>query len=279
MGILIDELAVGLEAVSVNGIQMNPEQIAAMKNSFILLKEQYKFDFIYFWGKIFGATNEYFLAKGTTKDEMKFRTYLYSLDCVTWSLLTEPTEDEIKDSRKLKGRFTGDPSFEFEQNSKKTVGLGPEATEIDDSIMLKEEVRLACVVYEIDKETFIVPRGAFIQETSGRIYRNRLFTGIPVDEVEQGTNYQHFRPHRTLKKKSLIERTLMNPAIEFMDSIEDDIPKGSWSIRYHKDKSIVIINSFLWPGITFYHRPNTPAFGCIYWGLGEINRDLPFMAA
>ncbi|KAG8123436.1 hypothetical protein E2320_018826 [Naja naja] len=52
---------------------------------------------------------------------------------------------------------------------------------------------------------------------------------------------------------------------------------GSWSIQVERGSRIVVLRSLLWPGLTFYHVPNTKQHGYIYFGNGEKNIDLPFM--
>ena len=52
--------------------------------------------------------------------------FILSHDCVRWKLLNPPTEDHMKKLSSCKGRFTGDPSHEFECKSYKLVGQGDE---------------------------------------------------------------------------------------------------------------------------------------------------------
>lgn len=42
-----------------------------------------------------------------------------SLNCVDWSLLPIPTEEMVVATAGLKGRFQGDPSYEYENPDKK----------------------------------------------------------------------------------------------------------------------------------------------------------------
>lgn len=112
---------------------------------------------------------------------MAFIAILYifvcSKDCVHWGLLP-PATDEMKQKAKLaKGRFTGDPSFEFEHVEMKRTGDGEEATEEEETIMIKEEDRLAAVIADIDVDVRIVPRGAYVKTPTGQVYRNRSFEG------------------------------------------------------------------------------------------------------
>ena len=59
---------------------------------------------------------------------------IFSKDCVHWGLLP-PATDEMKEKAHLaKGRFTGDPSFEFEHTEVKRVGEGEEQTEEEETV-------------------------------------------------------------------------------------------------------------------------------------------------
>lgn len=39
-------------------------------------------------------------------------------------------------------------------------------------------------------------------------------------------NYMHFREAKRLNLRTLLQRANMDKAIDFMDSIEDDVPRG-----------------------------------------------------
>lgn len=52
---------------------------------------------------------------------------------------------------------------------------------------------------------------------------------------------------------------------------------GSWSVQMERGNALVVLRSLLWPGLTFYHTPNTKSYGYVYVGTGEKNIDLPFM--
>lgn len=78
----------------------------------------------------------------------------------------------------LRGRFTGDPSFEYENTVTHRVGEGEGAQEQTTQIELKEEDRLAAVVSRIDEEAAVVPRGAFIKTPLGEVVVNKSFQGM-----------------------------------------------------------------------------------------------------
>jgi len=62
-----------------------------------------------------------------------------------------------------------------------------------------------------------------------------------------------------------------------MDTIDEDIPKGCWSIIKDKVTGVITLRSLLWPGFYAYHVAATSNFGYCYFGYGEKNVDLGFM--
>ena len=68
--------------------------------------------------------------------KIKFAQQIFSHDCVRWKLLNPPTEEQIEKLNICKGRFTGDPSHEFECKIIKMVGQGDEEV-IEEEIVTK----------------------------------------------------------------------------------------------------------------------------------------------
>ena len=66
-----------LDLVSGSGHALNGEQRAALQTSLVLLKKNYKFNRVMFWGKILGIKEDYFIAQGKGHDELKDKQFLY----------------------------------------------------------------------------------------------------------------------------------------------------------------------------------------------------------
>jgi len=64
---------------------------------------------------------------------------------------------------------------------------------------------------------------------------------------------------------------------DFLDTIQEDIPKGSWSIQIDSKNKNVSLRSLKWPGYFSIHRLATNLFGAAYVGTGSKNVDLAFM--
>lgn len=66
-----------LEHVAGGGYKLNIEQRAALQTSLLILKKNYKFHRVLFWGKILGLKEDYFVAQGRGEDEMQDKRNLY----------------------------------------------------------------------------------------------------------------------------------------------------------------------------------------------------------
>merc|ERR1719327_2643726 len=150
------------------GKVFSTEQRVLLLNSLTCAKKNYKYKSMQYWGKILTLKDDYHIVIGT-KECGDLQT-LYSLNGFDWSILEDPTEEEMEMSRTIRGRFTGDPSFRYTPIKEQAPGhqaqdKGDDASRrdtekaiIDDSI--KEEVRLSVTVKDITNEAMIIPKGA-----------------------------------------------------------------------------------------------------------------------
>ena len=77
MGIESNKLILDVENLAYSGIVLSVEQKAALQTSLSILREQYKLNKVYFWGKISGTKEDYFIAVGAGANEIKQRTFFY----------------------------------------------------------------------------------------------------------------------------------------------------------------------------------------------------------
>ncbi|XP_006276410.1 radial spoke head protein 9 homolog isoform X1 [Alligator mississippiensis] len=257
------------------GAGLSPEKRAALGASLLLLRRDYRFQRVRFWGRLQGLRAAYYIADGRATDLAAPPQRLYSLNCVEWSLLPPATEEMIAQTAGLRGRFQGDPSYEYESPERKEDS--DRIYEDDSGLFIKEETRLVATIEQIDRAVGIIPRGAFVKTPLGPVHENRNFEGLSMTEAKKLNSYFHFTEPVNLKNKTLLEKADLDPSIDFLDSLEHDIPKGSWSIQLERGGTVVILRSLLWLGLTFYHIPMTKQYGYVYFGTGEKNMDLPFM--
>ncbi|NXA10144.1 RSPH9 protein, partial [Sapayoa aenigma] len=269
-------LPAALALVAGGGAGLSPENRAALGVSLPLLERDYRFERVWFWGCIQGVRGTYYIAEGLGPDRAAPRTRLYSLNCLDWSLLTPATKEMVAQAGQLTGRFQGDPSFAY-NFAEINPGAAERLFEGGKEPVIKEEARLIATIEEIDRAVGIVPRGAFVKTPLGSVHENRHFEGLSLAEARKLSSYFHFTEPVNLKNKTLLEKANLDPSIDFLDSLEHDIPQGSWSVQLEKGGAVVVLRSLLWLGLTFYHIPKTRQYGYVYFGTGEKNLDLPFM--
>ncbi|KAM7136285.1 radial spoke head protein 9 homolog isoform 10-T10 [Molossus nigricans] len=278
-----ESLLLSLELASGSGQGLSPDRRASLLTSLLLVKRDYRYSRVLFWGRILGLVSDYYIAQGLSEDHLAPRKTLYSLNCMEWSLLPPATEEMMVQTSVVKGRFMGDPSHEYEHTELQKVNEGDKVFEEEVVVRIKEETRLVSIIDQIDKAVAILPRGALFKTPFGPTHVNRTFEGLTLSEAKKLSSYFHFREPVELKNKTLLEKADLDPSLDFMDSLEHDIPKGltsspgSWSIQMERGNALVVLRSLLWPGLTFYHAPYTKNCGYIYVGTGEKNIDLPFM--
>ena len=129
----------------------------------------------------------------------------------------------------------------------------------------------------IDNDTSVVPRGAFVIDQADNVSKNVYFEGLTAKEAGNLSFFNHFRPAQEIPKKTLLERNLMNDTLDFLDRLDEDIPKGCWSLQFGPTGDIATLRSLVWPGYVAYHVPGTTQFGGMYVGNGEKNIDIGFM--
>jgi len=256
------------------GVGLNQTHKSALETSTLIAQANYKFTGIRFWGKISGIKEDYFIIYGIIKDEMHERKFLYSLNCIDWHILQSPSDESLTKAEVIRGRFIGDPSYEYEHVNVERIGEGEDAHDEETVFTIKEEDRLAAVVYNITNE-FIVPRRAFMKSPDGLITRNPSYNGADVNDVAHMSNWFHFRPNAQ-NKPSINEFAHIDPAIDFLDTIEQDIPTGIWSVQNERGTNVTLRN-LKWIGLIGFAVPNSSRAGCVYFGTGEPNYDLPFM--
>ncbi|NWI97151.1 RSPH9 protein, partial [Pitta sordida] len=198
---------------------------AALGASLPLLQRDYRFERVWFWGYIQGVRGTYYIAEGLGPDRAAPRSRLYSLNCLDWSLLTPASEEMVAQAEQLKGRFQGDPSFVYNL-AEINAGAAERLFEGGKEPVIKEEARLIATIEEIDRAVGIVPRGAFVKTPLGSVHENRHFEGLSLVEAKKLSSYFHFTEPVNLKNKTLLEKANLDPSIDFLDSLEHDIPQG-----------------------------------------------------
>lgn len=96
------------------GMKLSEEQKILIENSLITLQNENRFTAIYFWGRIDGIANDYYVAFGYVRDCLKDRKYYYSVDCYQWLLLPFVQNAKTFQATILcREPFRGDPSLQL----------------------------------------------------------------------------------------------------------------------------------------------------------------------
>lgn len=144
-------------------------------------------------------------------------------------------------------------------------------------LKLKEEDRLASTIFFLNEEAVAIPRGALFQRPDAVVVENLSYEGMsPIDSFELKC-YQHWRKPRTKWNTNLLTRPDYNFGIDFMDTLEGDIPEGCWTIQKVAGGTVVVLTSLYWPGMMAYNYVNKPKYGFVYFGNGRKTLDLTFM--
>lgn len=170
-----------------------------------------------------------------------------------------------------RSHFPKDPSFEIDANQVISANIPEE-------VKLKEEDRLAAIVFIITEESAVCPRGSLYKLTDNRVVPNQMFRGLNDLQCEDLSYYHIYRLPRNDLKRNLSKRSDYNYPIDFLDSIDDIIPKGgAFAFNLQRNDRLIIIKSCHWLGMTFFHKINSHKYGFLYLGDGKKNHDLLFM--
>mmetsp|Transcript_17075 Transcript_17075/g.16940 ORF Transcript_17075/g.16940 Transcript_17075/m.16940 type:complete len:117 (+) Transcript_17075:529-879(+) len=112
---------------------------------------------------------------------------------------------------------------------------------------------------------------------SHELIRNKAFEGLSRQDIRDIKKYFHFRNVQLPEKREQLDRDDALFTYDFLDPVEKDLPKGTWSLQVDHSGNLATLRSFLWPGYFAFHKANSDVFGGVYIGEGVKNADLPFM--
>lgn len=144
-------------------------------------------------------------------------------------------------------------------------------------VKFSEAHRLAYAISQIDADTAVVPRGAYIVTATHDVLQNRAFEGLDSAAAGGLDNYFHFRKPVALARKTALERSGMVASTDFLDPLSEDTPRGVWSVRVDDARGAATGRSLLWPGYFFFHNVGSAGYGGAYFGYGTKNGDIGFM--
>jgi len=260
--------------LSASGNTLNVEERACLQVAMLERKNSEKLSKVLFWGKIFGEEADYLVAYGESQTLGFPNRKFYYCTSKDFELKQFPglSEDRKVASAALKGPFKGNPSFPLEE-------VEDDGADDEDGVVkdfFREEHRLAYTINMIDHDTFTVPKGAYLVEPGRKVVANYAYSGLSSTDALLLSSYFHFRPAEGFAAKNANKRGLVG-AGEFLDSLADDVPKGSWSVKANESSTGVIVSSLMWPGYFFYSLVDSNGYGGAYFGNGLKNEDIAFM--
>ncbi|XP_012283732.1 radial spoke head protein 9 homolog [Orussus abietinus] len=271
-----------LDLLGYAGVCVSAERSQLLQNSLLILQQENHFRKCYYWGRIDGIENDYYIAYGYEKDCLNGQVYFYSINCVDWFLMPKPNECGQFLAPLAINKFQGDtsivtnvykanPPFPANQDPKTVYKKGVIPRE------LKEEDRLSAIVELINTDAMVVPRGGWFKSPNGDIIENPGFEGLSQSECLYLKSFQHARLPQQKWNTNLLTRPDYNYSFDFLDTIDTDVPEGCWNLQFYLGGRLAVLCSLYWPGMAFYHKIDSPHYGSLYIGNGKKNMDVPFM--
>ncbi|XP_059055560.1 radial spoke head protein 9 homolog [Achroia grisella] len=260
------------EYVNVNGVMLTSELISLLQNSLTLLQVENHFTHIQYWGQLYAADVDYHIAVGITNDAISDRKYFYTTNFKFWGLLPKPRKKYKLLSLLTTFPFRGDPSLKIKVLDESLEETSPERCQF-----MKEESRLAATISNICEEAEVCARGQLIKQPDGAIVISPNYCGLTSAEAKQLKSYLHIRPAQQRWNTNLLTRQDYNYSMDFLDSIDQDIPNGCWNLSLEQSDSVAYLKSLYWPGMMFFHKVGSPDAGFLYVGNGRKNLDVPFL--
>ncbi|XP_050347336.1 radial spoke head protein 9 homolog [Nymphalis io] len=260
------------EYVNVNGKILSNELISLLQNSLTLLQVENHFTYVQYWGQFYAVDTDYHIAVGINKDAISDRKYFYTIDFKFWGLLPKAKKKYKHLSLLTTLPFRGDPSLKI-----KVLDEALEENNPDRCQLMKEENRIAATISNICEEAEICARGQLIKQPDLTVVINPNYYGLTAAETKLIKSYLHIRPPQHRWNTNLLTRPDYNYSLDFLDSIDQDIPNGCWNLSLEQNGSIVYLKSLYWPGMMFFHKARTPECGFLYVGNGRKNLDVPFL--
>jgi len=259
------------------GFTLTMEEKAGLEVAMLARQKEESLPAPLFFGKIFGEVSDYLVVYFLISDKLNpfpVKKFYY---CTTGSYILKAlpslSSEYITLAKSLDplAKFKGDPSFLLD---------GGEEEADDENITterFRELHRLAYVVNCIDHDVSIVPRGALYLDAAHYVKETKGYTGLSHGSCTNLKSFLHYRKPEKPASIIAMEKEGIARSGDFLDSIDEDEPKGSWTVTWDESMSTVYVKSLLWGGYSFYHVAGSGQFGGAYFGYGSRNEDIAFM--
>ena len=230
-----------------------------------------------FWGRVTGTTADYLVAAGVLSTaDFPVRKWFYATSKeLVLRQLPGVTAAFAAEAAKLGGaRFVGNPSARLGADA----DAEEEAEELDEEGVAKprkelfsEAHRLAAAVAAIEADCGVVPKGAFAVTASRHVVPNAAFGGLSASAATALNAWAHFRPPTAPARAAALAKAAAVPGTDdFLDSLDDDEPRGVWATALDAGRAVARVASLRWPGyFAFATVDGTAKWGAVYVGDGR----------
>jgi hypothetical protein len=142
-----------------------------------------------------------------------------------------------------------------------------------------EAHHLPFVLANIAAATSVVPAGSHCVNAQGEIAVSPLFSGLTPSAAASLASYRHLRD--PLKQgPQWNARSASSSADEVLDTVGAGLfgAAGAWAVQISADQTTATVRSLEFPGYVAFHLTGTHKFGSAYFGDGQWNSSLAFMA-
>ncbi|CAN0384600.1 unnamed protein product [Ectocarpus fasciculatus] len=261
-----------------SGATLNLEEQAGLEVAMVQRKrEENLAGKFLFWGKIYGATQDYLIVSViTTAGDFPEKKYYY---CTTGDYvlraLPELSEDYESQAQALSVRFTGDPSF-FNFSGADDAEVEEEDPEAPPVERFREVHRLSYVVQNIDHDCALAPKGSLVIDAGKRVVFNPYYPGLSFHTSADLRAYYHFRMPESAQGLAVLKKPGIVKA-DFLDCITKDAPSDIWSVSHDSAGSVAFVRNLYWQGYHFYAAIDSQEYGGAYFGSGVAQTDIAFM--
>ena len=202
------------EISAFNGVCLSLVERIKLETTLDQLKSDIKCDEMQFWGIIYGAEKDYYIAKALYyKGYPQFpkkKYFFCSSSNFIFSELPSLYSHQIPNFHKFNTYFIGNPDIILEKYDSGNAANFDEENEGDSfkpkikKKNMTETDRLSFVVRAIDRDCSVVPVGGFKMMPINELRRNDLFEGLNSEDLDKKEKYVHFRPVENQEKKDKI---------------------------------------------------------------------------
>jgi len=246
-----------------------------MQSSLPILKKNYKFSKVLFWGKLQGMQADYLIAKGI-EESYTTTKFFYCTDGVSWAQLPAVTDEMIADVASVTTHgllLSGDISTQI-QLPVPPLPEGAEPPEEEPEPKFVTELdRVAVMVATIDKDCAMCPAVALIKKADGTVTDSPTFTGLSFEKATAVSAYVLMNQ----PKEVSVNADALTASTDFLTSCADIVPAGSLTCKFDEATSIATWRSLLYPGFMAYSVVGSAVCGYAYVGSGLANPDIAFM--